>query len=68
MIRLHPKLEDIEGAKLLLQIHDELLVEVPDVEAATAQSILVETMESAMDLCVPLVVDVASGASGYETK
>ena len=68
MIRLHPKLEGIPGAKLLLQIHDELVVEVPEAEAATAQSVLVETMESAMDLCVPLVVDVASGASWYETK
>jgi len=68
MIRLHPKLEGIPGAKLLLQIHDELVVEVPEVEAAMAQSVLVETMESAMDLCVPLVVDVASGASWYEAK
>ncbi len=68
MIGLQANLGKIPGAKLLLQIHDELVVEVPEAQAGAAEAVLVDTMESAMDLCVPLIVDVASGSSWYETK
>jgi DNA polymerase-1 len=60
MVHLDRRLADARSsARMLLQIHDELVLEVPreDLEAAT--SLLVDTMEHAMDLAVPLRVDSA---------
>ena len=49
------------GARLLLQVHDELVLEVPVGEIAATASLLKETMEHAATLDVPLVVDVGHG-------
>ncbi len=49
------------GATLLLQIHDELIFEVPDEEAEVAEKLVTETMEGVVELAVPLRVDVAWG-------
>ena len=69
MIALPPRLAgDCPGTRLLLQIHDELVIEAPEAESAAAEAILIETMETAMELEVPLVVDAASGPSWFEAK
>jgi len=56
------------AAKLILQVHDELLLEVPDDEIAKVKIILKEEMENAAHLKLPLVADVNEGDSWYETK
>ena len=48
-------------SRLILQIHDELLLEVPEGEAAAAQSLVKSVMEGALELVVPLVVDARLG-------
>ncbi len=49
------------AATLLLQIHDELILEVPEDEKVVAEKLVVETMEGVTGLDVPLRVDVAWG-------
>ena len=53
-------------ARLLLQVHDELIVECPAEEAETVKAILVEEMEHVVDYRVPLLVDAKIGASWAE--
>ena len=53
-------------ARLLLQVHDELIVECPTEEAETVKAILVEEMEHVVDYRVPLLVDAKIGASWAE--
>jgi DNA polymerase-1 len=64
MIDLHRELRR-EGMKsqLILQIHDELLLEVPEAEAEQARAMVKAIMEGALVLDVPLVVDARLGAS-----
>ncbi|MEA1902570.1 MAG: DNA polymerase I [Actinomycetota bacterium] len=50
------------ASTLLLQIHDELILEVPDEEAVICEKMVVETMEGATTLDVPLKVDIAWGS------
>jgi len=54
--------------KLVLQVHDELLMEVPHGELEYVKAMLQEEMEGAAKLKVPLVVDVKVGESWYDTK
>jgi DNA polymerase-1 len=58
----------LEGcrARVVLQVHDELLVETPIEESGQVAGILREEMAKAADLSVPLVVEVEQGASWYE--
>jgi DNA polymerase-1 len=56
------------GARLLLQVHDELLFEVPLGEEDDLAKLVVSRMEGAMELSVPLVAEGAVGESWYETK
>jgi len=63
--RLHQ--EELE-TKLILQVHDELLLEVPKAEIEKVTHILKEEMENAVSLDVPLVADVNVGDSWYDTK
>jgi DNA polymerase-1 len=69
MIRIHRRLRD-EGlqARLVLQIHDELLVEVPDVETSTVRDIVRREMCEAYELDPPLAVDVGLGDTWLEAK
>ncbi len=62
MVRLHARFRD-QGlaARMVLQVHDELLVEVPAGEVAQVERHVREVMESAARLAVPLAVDVRSG-------
>ena len=55
-------------AKLILQVHDELIVECPQSEVDTVTTLLCECMEQAACLRVPLVADVHAGRSWYDTK
>lgn len=56
------------SARLVLQVHDELIVESPESEKNAAAAILKEEMEKAYKLSVPLIVDMNSGKSWYDTK
>ena len=67
MIHLHDRLGD-GPIRMLLQVHDELLFEVPEDEVDDAIRIVTEEMEGAIELSVPLRVDVGSGVSWYDTK
>ncbi|MBP3656541.1 MAG: DNA polymerase I [Clostridia bacterium] len=55
-------------ARLILQVHDELIVETPAHEEERVCALLRECMESAASLRVPLVADVHAGHSWYDTK
>lgn len=55
-------------AKIVLQIHDELLLEVALQDKEKAKQILKESMEGAMKLSVPLEVEISEGNSWYEVK
>jgi len=55
-------------AKIVLQIHDELLVEAPIEEEEKVKEILVNEMENAVKLDVPLKVEALSGKNWYQTK
>lgn len=55
-------------ANMLLQVHDELIFEAPKDELAKLMELVPKVMESAMELNVPLKVDIASGDTWYETK
>ncbi len=64
MIRLPGAIEDAGlGATMLLQVHDELLFEVPDAELAETAALVSRVMESAARLSVPLTVETGSGGS-----
>ncbi len=56
------------GARMLLQVHDELLFEVPLGEEDALAELVISNMEGAMELSVPLVAEGGVGASWYETK
>ena len=69
MVRIHRDIaRECPGARMLLQIHDELLFEVPIERVASAQSWVVARMEGAMALDVPLRVGAASGANWLEAS
>jgi len=55
-------------ARLLMQVHDELLVEVPDAEVKKVTEVLKQEMESAVSLDVPLVADVGVGENWMDAK
>ena len=55
-------------ARLILQVHDELIVECPVSEAETVKRLLCEQMQGVMQLSVPLLAEAKSGASWYEAK
>ena len=69
MVRVHRRLA-AEGlqAKLILQVHDELMVECPAAEADTVCRLLVEEMEAAASLTVRLEVDAHVGETWYDAK
>ncbi|NNK49655.1 MAG: DNA polymerase I [Gemmatimonadetes bacterium] len=69
MIRLHDRLATGDtGARMLLQVHDELLLEVPEVAVEQTLGIVREEMEGAIQLDVPLKVDAGFGRSWYDSK
>jgi len=69
MVRVHRALKDGGyKAKLILQVHDELIIEAPEEEVARVEKLLKDCMESVVSLSVPLVAEVKTGYSWYETK
>ena len=69
MVRVHEALQR-EGlqAKLILQIHDELIIDAPFEEVARVEKLLAECMENVIALAVPLSAEVKTGRSWFETK
>ncbi|MBV9385507.1 MAG: DNA polymerase I [Chroococcidiopsidaceae cyanobacterium CP_BM_ER_R8_30] len=67
MVKLYEVLQNYQ-ARLLLQVHDELVFEVPPSEWEELQPQIRSTMELAVELSVPLVVDVRAGSNWMETK
>ena len=64
MTRIDPALEKAGlGAKMLLQVHDELIFEVPEAELDDTAALVKKVMEGAAHLDVPLVVETGSGAN-----
>lgn len=69
MVNLHQKIEnDALPMKMLLQIHDELVFEVPENEADRCAAIIKREMESAMSLKVPLLVELGQGVDWFAAK
>ena len=67
MIRVQAALEsDAPTARMTLQVHDELVFEVPEADVTTLRDLIVPLMESAMQLDVPLVVDTGMGSNWLE--
>jgi DNA polymerase-1 len=69
MIRIHDRLQQERlSARMLLQVHDELVFEVPGPEMEAVTDLVKVEMEGAAQLSVPLVVDVGTGRNWLETK
>ena len=67
MIKLHQVLQNYQ-AQLLLQVHDELVLEMPNHEWAELEPQVKSIMENSVQLNVPLVVDVHGGKNWMEAK
>ncbi len=69
MVRVDERLKrENMQARLILQVHDELIVEAPEAESEKAAKILQEEMENAVQLSVPLTADAAIGKTWYDAK
>ncbi len=69
MVAIHARLlEEGRASRLVLQVHDELLIEAPEVEVSAAKKILSEEMVAAYPLDPPLGVDVGVGDDWAEAK
>ncbi len=69
MIRVYNRLQkECLKAKLIMQVHDELIVEAPDSEVAFVSQILKEEMENAVNMRVRMQADVGTGKTWFEAK
>ena len=69
MVKVHERLKkDNLRSRLVLQVHDELLLEAHRDEAETVRQILLDEMENAVDLCVPMRIDVHTGETWLDAK
>jgi DNA polymerase I len=69
MVRIHNRLrEEGRGSRLVLQVHDELLVEAPDAEVSLVKELVRDEMCNAYPLDPPLAVDVGAGDDWNEAK
>lgn len=69
MIKVYERLKvEKVNAKLILQIHDELIVECEESEKETVKKILKNSMENVYKLDLPLKVDICEGRNWYESK
>lgn len=69
MVNVYKRLKsNLMKSKLILQVHDELIVEAPPEEVSFVEKIIVEEMENAMKLSVPLKVECNCGKTWYDTK
>ncbi|MBO8163712.1 MAG: DNA polymerase I [Brevibacillus sp.] len=69
MIRMQERIEEERlASRMLLQVHDELVFEVPEEEVEIMQKLVPQVMENALELDVPLKVDVHYGRTWYDAK
>ncbi len=68
MLKVHAELRGALRARLLLQVHDELVLEAPEDEVPRVERLVKECMERATALDVPLVAEVGEGANWLEAK
>ena len=69
MVRVSERLKrELPQCRLILQVHDELLIEAPEDQAPRAAALLKDVMEHVTELKVPLLTEVKVGRSWYETK
>jgi len=69
MIRLHDALQNLQSdAAMVLQVHDELVLEVPEDDLGEVRDLVINTMSQAHKLRVPLKVDAAVGRNWMELK
>ena len=69
MINLDKALEAGDyRTKMLLQVHDEIVLQVPKSELSDIKALVTQTMESAIELAVPLIADENDGETWYEAK
>ena len=69
MIRIHAALKrEGLGAKMVLQVHDELVFEIPEGERSDAGALVKREMEGVASLAVPLVVSVGAGRNWIDAK
>ena len=69
MIKVHERLrKENMRSRLILQVHDELIVEAPQDEAEYAAALLSEEMQNAVSLSVPLIADAGTGKTWYDAK
>ena len=59
---------DVPSAHLVMQVHDELIVEVPQEESEKAARLLSEEMEKVVSLALPLVADAGIGKTWLSAK
>lgn len=69
MVKVYRRLKaELPEVHLILQVHDELILEAPEAQAERAAALLKEEMEASVKLAVPLTVDVHTGKSWYDAK
>lgn len=69
MIKVYERLKAEKlDARLILQVHDELIIEVKECDAERAAAVLGEEMRSAVKLDIPLTADVSKGKTWYDAK
>jgi len=69
MINLHQEMQKRQlKSKLVLQVHDELLFEVPEPELEEMRQLVSQAMSTALELSVPLKVDINTGQNWEELK
>ena len=69
MIKVYKMLKENKlKSKIVLQVHDEMMIEAPLKEAEEVKQIVKEKMESAISLKIPLIADVSEAENWYECK
>lgn len=69
MINVHKRLtQNNMKSRLILQVHDELIVEAPIEESTQVKNIIKDAMEHAIELSVPLTVHISEGKTWYDSK
>ena len=69
MLKVYKELKEKHPeSRLILQVHDELIIETPDSETETIKELLVRNMENAMNLSVKLAAEVNTGHTWYDLK
>lgn len=69
MIELDTRIREKNlGSRMLMQVHDELVVDVPDEEIETMRALVKDVMEGVVDFAVPILVDIGVGKDWRSAK